>query len=468
MPDYDVIVLGGGSAGTSAARTATLAGARTAMVNEGELGGLCILRGCMPTKAMLASAHAAHEARNLEPFGVKLEGSVIPDFSRIMARKDAQVKRFQKAKIASVEAERYEVIQARARFAAGGGVDVGGRQITARRYVIATGSVPSTLPIPGIETVPVLTSDGVMRLGAAPASMVVQGAGPIGLELSQFFARSGTRVLLVNRSPLLWRFDADCGAELTRALEEEQNLELTVPGKIEEVRKSGSRLLFRIRAGETMREHQAEALLMASGRDAALDSLGLEHIGLVPDGGRLEHDAFMRTRNPDVFVAGDATGRFQILHLANEEGAVAGHNAAAGEPEKTMDYRLKMAVIFTDPPFAQVGATQEEAEASGRSVAIGVAHFPETGRAITMAVGHGLWKVLADRHSGEILGSAILGPRADDLVHLIAMMMHYRGCAAEIGRMPWYHPTLSEVMLNIARDLGRAMPEAAAVCEPPA
>ncbi len=167
----------------------------------------------------------------------------------------------------------------------------------------------------------------------------------------------------------------------------------------------------------------------------------------------MDCDSLMRTRNPRVYVAGDATGRFQILHLANQEGTVAGHNAAGGTPPKQMSYRLRMSVIFTDPPFATVGLTPSEAVERGLQPVVGRARFPETGRAITMNTRHGLWKVLADRDTGAVLGSVVLGPRADDLIHSISAAMHYGATAAELCAMPWYHPTLSEVILNVARDI---------------
>ncbi|UCF68251.1 MAG: FAD-dependent oxidoreductase, partial [Acidobacteriota bacterium] len=235
MPDFDVIVLGGGSAGTSAARAARQAGARTALINDGELGGLCILRGCMPTKAMLASAHAAHEVEHAARFGVHVEGSARVDFAQVMARKDAQVKRFQRAKIASIESQDYEVLLGRAAFAPGGGITLDGRRLAAERYVIATGSVPCLPPVKGLASVQALTSDDVMRLEGQPASLMVYGAGPIGLELAQFFARIGTEVVLVSRSPLLMRYDQECGTELRRALENEPRLELLMPARFEQV-----------------------------------------------------------------------------------------------------------------------------------------------------------------------------------------------------------------------------------------
>jgi pyruvate/2-oxoglutarate dehydrogenase complex dihydrolipoamide dehydrogenase (E3) component len=403
---------------------------------------------------MLAAAHAVHEARRLEPFGARLDGRVTVDFARIAARKDKHVERFKKAKVEAIEAAGYDVLDARGRLVDTGVIDAGGRRIRAGKVVIATGSVPACLPIPGVDEVPLLTSDDVMRLTEAPESLIVQGGGPIGLELSQFFARIGTRVLLVNRSPLLSKTDADCGAELRRAFEAESNLRLAVPGRIERLSRHdrGLRAVVHF-AGGTV-EESADALLMAVGRDAAYEGIGLEAVGLSTRDGRIPHDREMRTENPDVYVAGDVTGDDQILHLANEEGRVAGHNAAGAGPLE-IDERLKICEIFTDPPFAQLGLTEQMARERRIDCVVGREYFAQTGRAITMGADYGLWKMIADRTTGEILGTSILGPRADDLVHIVSTLMRYRGGAADVLELPWYHPTLSEVLLNVARDVQR-------------
>jgi len=455
MPDYDVIVLGGGSAGSAAAKAASLAGARTAMINDGELGGLCILRGCMPTKTMLATAHAVHEAEHLEPLGARLEGRVVVDFPKVMQRKDQLVRRFQNAKIRSIESSDYEVLQGRGRFVEGPAIELDGKRLEAKAYVLATGSAPTVLPIPGIEDVPVITSDEVMRLTEAPRSIIVQGAGPIGLEFGQFFARIGCDVVLVNRSNLCSKYDAEAGEQMRAALEREPRFLLMTPAVIEKLRPDGTGLIATVRTDSGVEECRADLLLMAAGRQALLEGLGLEEIGLSPSNGLLKHDATMKTENPRVYVAGDATGAYQVLHTSNQEGLVAGHNAAGAGPAREIDYRLKMQVVFTDPPYASVGFTPEEAEQAGHEVIIGRAKLPETGRAITMGVEHGLWRLYADRSSGEILGASLLGPRADDIIHEVMLMMHFGAKVDEIAEMPWYHPTLSEVMLDLMRDVQR-------------
>jgi len=193
---------------------------------------------------------------------------------------------------------------------------------------------------------------------------------------------------------------------------------------------------------------------MAVGREAALQSLNLEAVGIKAERGRVIHDLSMQTSNPDVYVAGDASGDYQILHIANQEGAVAGANAAAGSPAERMDYRLKMSVIFCDPPLATVGMNGPELEKAGTRFVSGSARFPQTGRAITMGVQHGIWRLYADTGTGEILGSVILGPNADDLIHIISTMMRYHGTVHDImDGMPWYHPTQSEVIMNLAREI---------------
>lgn len=454
MHTYDVLVLGGGTAGSAAALAAHRAGARTAMFNKGEMGGLCILRGCMPTKTMLHAAHLLHEAAHHHTPGI---GHVTPplDFAAVMANKDAKVARFKRAKIQGIERGGYEVIDAYARFAGPDTVitDTGETYRFTRGAVLATGSDPAIPDIPGIDRIPVWSSDDTMRLTEVPRSAIVLGSGAIGLETAQFLARMGTAVTLASRRRVFASIDPLLTEEMERVLHAEPDLELLSPFTAVDIAHRGQKVHFTVRQDKAPRTVIADHFIAATGRDAHLEDMGLETAGVRYARGQVEHDAAMRTSNPRIFVAGDATGIDQLLHVANWEGRAAGLGAAEAPGDHRVEQRLRMTVIFTDPPLATIGMTEAQAHAHGHPVKTAVARFPATGRAITMDVQFGVWKLVADGTTGEILGSQILGPRADDIVHTISAVMYYQGSVHDLLRMPWYHPTLSEVVLGLAREI---------------
>ena len=453
MHGYDVLVLGGGTAGSAAAEAAHRAGARVAMFNDGELGGLCILRGCMPTKTLLHAAHLAHEAGHSRTPGIRTLGATI-DFAAVMANKDAKVERFKRAKIDGIRRAGYEVIDARARFTGPDTVEADGETYRfTRGAVIATGSAPSIPSIPGLDDVPYMTSDDVMRLSELPDSLLAIGSGAVGLELCQFFARIGTRVTLVSRRRVCEKVDPVLADEMEAILGTEPNFELIQPARTIRVGRQDGRVAFDLEGG---RRIVADALLLATGRSALLDGLGLDAAGVEVREGRVVCGEEMQTSHRRIFVAGDATGEDLILHVASQEGRVAGLNAAAEKCVARVDRRLGMQVVFTDPPLATLGLTEAQAARQGRGVVTSQIRFPETGRAITQDVRHGLCKFVADVDRGEILGAQILGPRADDLIHTLAAVMHHHGTAADMLSMPWYHPTLSEVFLSLARGIENA------------
>ena len=198
---------------------------------------------------------------------------------------------------------------------------------------------------------------------------------------------------------------------------------------------------------------EVEELLIATGRVPDVAGLGLEQAGVELCDGRLTTGPHLRTTNPKIFAAGDVTGRELLLHVANWEGAVAARNALDPAARHEVEQRLSMEVIFLDPPLAWLGLAEASARDRGREVVTSLVRFPETGRAITMDARHGVSKLVADARSGEILGAQVLGPRADDIIHIVGSIAYYRGTAADMLEMPWYHPTLSEVLLSQAREL---------------
>ncbi len=450
MKNYDIVVLGGGTAGTAAAKAAVAEGASVVMFNDGELGGLCILRGCMPTKTMLHAAHLVHDAKHSKTPGVKAQGVEI-DFEAVMVNKDAKVARFKAAKLSGIASGGYEVVDARARFVGPDTVEAGGELYKFEKgAVIATGSVVSLPPIEGMDSVPYLDSDGVMAIKERPNSAIVLGTGAIGLELGQFLARMEAEVTVISRRKIFTDVDPLVVDEMERALMDEPNIRLVQPSAPVLIEKTESGVRVTTKDGK---QYEAEVLVVATGRRAAHDGLGLEEAGVETERGRVICGTDMRSSNPKVFVAGDATGELLLLHVANWEGRVATLNALEGASNHHVEDRLHMAVVFTDPAMATIGMTEQQAKAKGLEVVKASAKWAETGRAITQDVQHGVCILLAEKATGEIVGSQILGPRADDLIHEISTLMYYRGTASQMLEMPWYHPTLSEVFMSLARDL---------------
>lgn len=453
IQEYDVLVLGGGTGGTAAARAAAESGARVAMFNQDELGGLCILRGCMPTKTLLHAAHLAHEAAHHHTPGIG-HGELSIDIPAVLANKDAKVERFKRAKIRGIESSNYDVILERACFVGPDLVEAGGQRYRfTRGAVIATGSVVSKPPIPGLDQVPFLTSDDLMRSEELPGSAIVIGSGAIGLELGQFLARMGRPVSLVSRRPVFQDVDPKIVEEFHQAMLAEPDFTPYSGVPPQAVRMDGEDVVLTVRVGDEDQEIRAAALVLATGRRAALDGLSLEQVDVRVERGRVVCGDDMQTTNPRVFVAGDASGDRQLLHVANWEGKAAGLGAAGVPGDHAVEQRLHMLAVFTDPPLATVGMNEVEARAAGHDPVVARERMPETGRAITMDVQAGAMVLVAERSTGEILGAQMLAPRADDIIHTISAVMYYRGTAAQMLEMPWYHPTLTEVLLSLARGI---------------
>lgn len=454
MSEYDVIVIGVGTAGSKAAATAVADGARVLAVDSAEeLGGLCILRGCMPTKTLLETAHRLHEIRDAKRFGIDVAEPTL-DFPAHMERMRSLVARFQRAKVGGIERGGYELVRGTARFTGPHTVDVDGQEHTAKAFVLATGSVVRPFPWPVPEGVRLVTSDAMFTLEQAPERAMVLGAGAVALEFAQWLARVGTQVTLVNRSALLWRQDLEMGAELTAALREEMTV--LAPAAIEGFEDSPEGPILRCTVdGEAQTHAVGDLLLNATGRVPNFAGLDLEAAGL--DAKALELSTGFQTSVPHIFVAGDATGSNAILHEANYEGEVVGHNAArvalGGDLVSYDSNTPPMSAIFSDPPAAFVGLTPTECDARGIAYAKAVKRFPEQGRGIVQGCRHGFVQLVAEPDGGKVLGCQILGPDADDLIHIPAAVICLGGTVGQMRRIPWYHPTLAEAFVEVCREL---------------
>jgi pyruvate/2-oxoglutarate dehydrogenase complex dihydrolipoamide dehydrogenase (E3) component len=469
--DYDLAVIGGGSGGYAAARTAENAGVKTVVIEGGEqVGGLCILRGCMPTKALLYAAEVMHLASHAEPWGIRAE-NVSFNFKQVMARKDLLIKGFADYRHDQLRSGKFEFIRANARFVDAHTVDllpVGSEKgrgegrdknsetpptLTAKNFVIATGSKVAPSPVACVDPSDCLNSDTALELAQLPKSIIVLGGGATACEFSQFFQRFGVKVTLIQRSPhVLHEFDSDATSELEKVFRRE-GMTLYTGTKIIESRKVGSRKQVVFHHEGKMVRASAEEIFYALGRIPNTDSLGLDKIGVTTDSGRIVTNHFMQTNLPHICAVGDCTGRHEIVHIAVQQGEVAGYNVANPQRMKEMDYRLLTEIIFTEPQIAAVGLSEKKACARNIPHLSASYPFNDHGKSLIMEARDGFVKLLANPANGEIIGGCCVGPHGGDLIHEIIAAMYKRMTVHELAAMPHYHPTLAEIWTYPAEEL---------------
>jgi dihydrolipoamide dehydrogenase len=471
--DFDLAVIGGGSGGYAAARTATAAGLKTVVIEGGrEIGGLCILRGCMPTKALLYAAEVKHLAEFAKTWGLRT-GTVSYDFAKVMARKDAQVKDFADYRTQQLSSGRFKFIRARAKFLDPHTVELDPRldswssrgkpsgkapakrkQLTAKYFVIATGSTVAPPPFPQLSDVGYLTSDEALTLKQLPKSLLILGGGAIGCEFAQFFTRFGVQVSLIQRGEhILKEADEDAAMAMETVFRRE-GIKVFTGTKIVDARRQGKLKTVSFQQGKKKASVSAEEILFALGRVANTASLGLARAGVKTEAdGRILTNSKMQTSAPHIFAAGDCTGAHDIVHIAVQQGEVAAYNIIKPRKPRRMDYRLMISVVFTDPQVATVGLTEKSAKARGIKYLAASYPFSDHGKSLLMEAKDGFVKLLADPKTGEILGGACTGPVGGDLIHEIVVAMGKRMTVHELAALPHYHPTLAEIWTYPAEEL---------------
>ncbi|HWW01787.1 MAG TPA: dihydrolipoyl dehydrogenase [Candidatus Acidoferrum sp.] len=458
--DYDVAIIGGGSGGYAAARTAAAERLKTVVIEGGEeVGGLCILRGCMPTKALLYAAEVMHLASHAEPWGIHTE-DVSFNFNKVMARKNGLIKEFADYRVQQLGNGKFKFVRAMARFADPHTLDLStGARLTAGSFVIATGSTLAPSPLPQLNHLDCLNSDTALKLSRLPKSLIVLGGGAVAVEFAQFFARFGVRVTLIQRSQRILReFDDDASGELENVFRRE-GITLHTGTKLLDARRSGGRkeIVFE-QNGQTLRAH-ADEVFYALGRTPNICSLGLDKAGVEVQSGRVKTNPNMQAGAPHIYAAGDCTGLHEIVHIAIQQGEVAAHNIAHPDRKKEMDYRLLTEIVFTEPQVAAVGLTEQRAHMENIPYQVAKYPFNDHGKSLIMEAKDGFVKLLAEPRAGEILGGACVGPVGGELIHEIIAAMAKRMTVHELAAMPHYHPTLAEIWTCPAEELAAKIPQ---------
>ena len=444
---YDVAVIGGGPGGYVAAIRAAQLGAKVLLAEEEKLGGVCLSRGCIPTKTLLGSAEKWQELQQCALFGLKAD-NIGFDFKAIMERKEQVVGQLQAGIAQLVAGNGITVRQGRARLTGDNGLTVQGTNgeevYQARKIILAAGSVAAVPPLPGIGLPGVITSDGALSLETVPRSMVVIGAGAVGVEFASIFQAFGAEITLVEmQSSILPNLDTDLVKRMALLLRK-RNIKMLTGARVLEISREEDELLVRVDAGGKQQQLRAEMVLNAVGRRPTVAGLGLEAAGVTYDHTGVKTGAGMETNVPGIYAIGDMTGQYMWAHAASAEGIVAAENALG--QTAVMDYSAVPGCIFTDPEIATVGLTEQQAAAAGYQVKVGRFNFAGIGKAVAMGKTDGLVKLVADAGSGIILGMHILGPHASDLIMEGVVAVSKKLTVDDLKHIIHPHPTLAEAI----------------------
>ena len=450
---FDAIVVGAGQAGPAIAERCSREGLRTAVIERADFGGTCVNNGCIPTKTLVGSARAIHLARRGEEFGFAT-GRLRVDFARVMARKDAVVQQSREGVQKWVEGlDRAEVIRGEARFVAPGRLRVGDRELSAPRIFLNVGARAARPPLKGIDTVPTLDNDSMMRLDELPRHLVIVGGSYIGLEFAQMMRRFGAKVTVVEKSDrLLPREDEDVSQQIQAILEKEGvRFELGAECISLAPRKNG------IAVGASCQRQVPRIVgshvLLAVGRQPNTDGLDLKAAGIDTDQrGYIRVDEQCRTSADGVWAVGECNGRGAFTHTAWNDHEVVVANLFDHDPRKLSD-RIDAYALYIDPPLGRVGMSEAKARESGRPLLTASLPMARVGRAREAGETQGVMKVVVDAESRRLLGASLLGYRCDEAVHgLLDLMTLKQPVDALIRSMP-IHPTVSELLPTLLQKL---------------
>lgn len=445
---YDLICIGGGSAGFNAARTAVALKKRVAIVDSAkELGGLCILRGCMPSKTLLYSTDLLHLAQKGSAFGLKIPTARV-DMKALHRRKVKVIGEFAQHREQAMLSGKYDVFRSQARFVDPHTVELAdGQRLRGHHFLIGTGSRVSIPPLPGLAETPFWTSDEVLDLDFVPESVIVLGGGIVACELAQFLRRIGSRVALIQRSRNILRDHSPDASNVVQQALRDDGIDLHTDTRIVQVSGNASGVTVKFESNRKTLTRRARYLFNALGREPATANLGLEHAGVRLSGeGRIAVNRWQQTSQKHIYAGGDVCGPHDIVHLAVAQGELAARHAFGVKSLKPIDPTLLLNVVFTDPPLATIGRLESELQAAAVPHLTASYPFNDHGKSILMDANYGYVKVIAEPKRGRILGAEIVGHDAGELIHCFSGPLAMKATVFDLLRAPWYHPTLAEIL----------------------
>jgi dihydrolipoamide dehydrogenase len=459
--DFDLVVLGAGTGGYTAAFRAAQLGLKVALIDEDKIGGTCLHRGCIPAKALLESAGMVDRIRHVKSLGIVLPGEPTIDYEAMAANKDAVVKRMWTGLKTLITKNKVAWVAGRGRLDGPGKIRVmqagedgtpgagGERILQATDIILATGSRVKSLPGLEPDGARIVTSDDVLRATDLPKDIIVVGAGAVGVEFASLFHDVGVKVSLLEYLPQIVPLeDAEVSTVVERSFTK-RGIDVMTNARFDAGAVKATKQGVAVSVGpegKDATEMNAEQMLVATGRAANIEDIGLETTRVETDRGIIKVDGRMRTREPHVYAIGDIVGGLWLAHTAGHEGIIAAHVIAGEADVHPMDYVKQPRATYCRPEIASIGLTEEQVKESGVSYKVGKVPFQAIAKAIIGGEYEGFAKVIADKESDDTLGVHIVGPHATDLIAEASLGFTLEAAAWEIGAATHAHPTLSEVI----------------------
>jgi len=452
LKEFDVAIIGSGPGGYVAAIRAGINGLSTALVEKDAfLGGTCLHRGCIPTKALLHTAELLDEIRHAQDYGINVQGASL-DIAQVHARKQSVVDKLAKGVAFLVKKRKVEVFTGLGSFVDANTVRVAGPADTsfrARHVVIATGSTPAHLPHMKPDAKSIVDSDMILQAGGVPKSLAVIGSGAVGTEFASVFQSFGSQVHLIELLPRLLPIeDEECSQQLERALKA-RGIKCYTSTEVTEAKVGGSGVTLTLKQSGANSTLEVEKVLVATGRRPVLDGLDHHKIGIAMNGRFIAVDEYMRTNVPNVYAIGDVVATPALAHVASHEGILAVDHIA-GKPAHAIDYLAIPNCTYSHPEVASVGLTERAAREKGHDVRVGKFPFAAISKAAILGDTTGFVKIVAEKRYDEVLGVHIIGPRATELIAEAVLGKHLETTVEAITHTVHAHPTLSEAMMEAA------------------
>jgi pyruvate/2-oxoglutarate dehydrogenase complex dihydrolipoamide dehydrogenase (E3) component len=454
MLKFDAIIIGAGQAGPSLAGRLTQAGWTVGFVERKEFGGTCVNRGCIPTKTLVASAHAAQLARRGKDFGVVAPAEVVMDMPFVKTRKDGIVAKSRDGIETWLRGmERCTVFKGTAKFESAQSVRVGDEVLHAEKIFLNVGARPTIPALPGVDHVPYLTSSTILDLDVLPKHLIVVGGSYVGLEFAQMYRRFGAEVTIVERNARLVSHEDEDVSNAVQDILKGDGIALRLNAECIHLEPAGDEVAVGLDCTEGHPKVVGSHILLAMGRTPNTDDLGLEAAGLkAGKDGFIAIDDQLRTDVKGIWALGDCNGHGGFTHTSYNDFEIVTANLLDNDPRRVSD-RIHAHALYIDPPLAQVGMTETQVRKAGKSALIGTRPMTKVGRAVEKGESQGFMKVLVDAESKLILGASILGTGGDEAIHCILTNMYSKQPYTLIQRSVHIHPTVSELIPTVLGDL---------------